>query len=156
MLWAAATLSCSKMKRRKRLHTIISTKNWQCSNALPDHMTLYDCTVSVACHCIQRPGGNCTHKACQVKTKFYYCHLHNIIFVCIILYIFRLYAKLNEDEEAAKLYNRFVAQAETSDVSFASLLDSNYQCLDSIHLYRLVSTSQRSRALPTCSWPSTT
>ena len=34
--------------------------------------------------------------------------------------LYRLYAKLNEDEEAAKLYNRFVAQAETSDVSQGS------------------------------------
>ena len=48
-----------------------------------------------------------------------------------MLFFFRLYAKLNEDEEAAKLYNRFVAQAETSDVSFAPLFDSNYHCLDS-------------------------
>lgn len=37
------------------------------------------------------------------------------------LYVCRLYAKLSEDEEAAKLYNRFVAQAETSDVSLQSL-----------------------------------
>ena len=30
--------------------------------------------------------------------------------------MFRLHAKLNEDEEAAKLYNRFIAQAELAEV----------------------------------------
>lgn len=51
-------------------------------------------------------------------------------------HVCRLHAKLNEDEEAAKLYNRFVAQAETSDVSilyFADVLSRRHQSLDTVH-----------------------
>ncbi len=33
-----------------------------------------------------------------------------------VLYLRRLHAKLGEEDEAAKLYNRFIAQAESAKV----------------------------------------
>ncbi len=56
-----------------------------------------------------------------------------------IVTLFRLHAKLNEDEEAAKLYNRFIAQAELAEVCvivcvFPHLIWSSYHQSNSVYI----------------------
>ena len=114
MLWAVATLNCNKTKRLKRFPQLYlpSIKDYTRSTVL---------AVSAACHCIQRPRRNCPHQASQVKAYTSINAILDVVYGMTIMItlctFYRLHAKLNEEEEAAKLYNRFVAQAETSDVS---------------------------------------
>ena len=42
------------------------------------NIRLYLHAVSFACHCIQRPGRNFPHKACQVKTNTHILCMHSI------------------------------------------------------------------------------
>ncbi len=66
----------------------------------------------------------------------------------------RLYAKLKEEDEAAKLYNRLVAQAESSEVSATQ--EPFQRCTNLLPLNRWACTVRWNKAPPTSSWPATT
>lgn len=56
------------------------------------------------------------HTTLYSATLFQTLRVHNILEVRALIYLYRLHAKLEENDEAAKLYTRFVATVATSEV----------------------------------------
>ena len=70
------------------------------------------------------------------------CCVCAVVVINFCVYLFSLHAKLNEDEEAAKLYNRFVAQAETSNAS-RRLITSSWNFTDCYKCSHYLNTGGR-------------